>query len=269
MINVYDESFEKQLNEYLHNKYPVFLYSETDSTNKIAKQLAEQGAKEGTIVLAERQTAGRGRLGRSFFSPEGGIYMSVILRPSVLPQDFLFITVAAAVAVAEAVEEITQKTCKVKWVNDIYINDKKVCGILAEGAFDASGFKYAVLGVGVNLTVPKEGYPAEIIDRADALFGEKAVTADIRAKLISLITHNFFKFYKDIGKRQFVEDYRKRSYLDGQTVEFERDDTLHTAKVVEIDRNAALVVNEKGKIYTINAGDVSVRAVNGESDEER
>ena len=111
----------------------VFL-EETDSTNRVAKELARQGAKHGTAVLARRQSAGRGRMERRFFSPEGGLYLSVILRPDIPPEDLPLMTPMAATAVWRAVEKLTGICLGIKWVNDLYLGDKKVCGILCEGA---------------------------------------------------------------------------------------------------------------------------------------
>lgn len=254
-----------QITKLLRHDCSVILYDTVDSTNKAAKRLAEQGVPEGTLVIAERQSAGRGRLGRTFFSPDGGVYMSMVLRPSSDPQDALFITVAAAVAVAEAIEEISGRECRIKWVNDVYIEDKKVCGILTEGAFNAElcRLDYAILGLGVNLTVPSGGYPQEIADRADAVFGFKPVNSAQKSQLAALAADKFLDMYKNLADRRFVDSYRRRSYLDGLTVSFERDDKQHTAVVVGIDGDAGLIVNENGTVYTLRAGDVSVRPTQG------
>ena len=131
-----------------------------DSTNTLVKHLAEQGGREGMVVIAQHQTAGKGRLGRSFYSPKGtGLYLSILLRPKFSAQEALSITTAAAVAVAEAVDQVTGKEggeAKIKWVNDVYYRYRKVCGILTEASidFETGGLHYAVLGIGVNLTPP-------------------------------------------------------------------------------------------------------------------
>ena len=134
----------------------VFL-QETDSTNRVAKELARQGATHGTAVLAERQTAGRGRMERSFFSPEGGMYLSAILRPEIPPEDLLLMTPMAAAAVWKAVERLTGICLGIKWVNDLYLEGKKVCGILCERTGDA-----VIVGVGLNLKTPEGGFPPEL-----------------------------------------------------------------------------------------------------------
>ncbi|MBO4422670.1 MAG: biotin--[acetyl-CoA-carboxylase] ligase, partial [Clostridia bacterium] len=123
------------------------------STNDTAKQYAREGREEGTVVIAGAQTGGRGRLGRSFFSPEGGVYMSLILRPAF--DDYTIITPAAAAAVCRALERLGFG-CRIKWVNDIYLSDKKVCGILTEADVAAG---WAVLGIGINTVCPGDGAP--------------------------------------------------------------------------------------------------------------
>lgn len=269
VIYVCNEAFKERIEAHLKKDCRVMVYGEVDSTNRIIKQMASNGADEGTLVIASRQTSGRGRLGRTFFSPEGGLYMSLLLRPAIKPDNALFITVAAAVAVAEAIEEISGKTCMIKWVNDIYIDGKKVCGILTEGAFsaDVSRFEYAVLGLGINLVTPRHGFPSEISDRAAAVFGDTEIELEVKSRLAALIVDKFFDFYEEISQRRFVEEYRRRSYLDGLTVCFERDGEMRTAKVVGIDADAGLTVNENGSVYTLRAGDVSVKPIDGGKDD--
>ena len=133
------------------------LLEETDSTNRKAKELARQGAIHGSWVLAGRQTAGRGRLNRRFFSPEGGLYLSVVLRPDIPPEELALMTPMAATAVRTAVERLTGISLNIKWVNDLYLGDKKVCGILCEAAGTA-----VIVGIGLNLKAPEGGFPPDI-----------------------------------------------------------------------------------------------------------
>lgn len=141
------------------------------STNDYAKQLATEGKQEGTVVLADSQTAGKGRLGRRFFSPEhSGLYMSLILRPKAFQQDAGLLTACGAVAVHQAILELSGVCTDIKWVNDIYFKNKKLCGILAESQFTSSGsFDFVILGIGINLVPPKEGYAEEIRGTATSL----------------------------------------------------------------------------------------------------
>lgn len=218
----------------------ILYYDELDSTNLKAKELAKNGAQEGTTVVAGRQTDGRGRSGRSFFSPDGtGLYMTIILRPSFRPSDASLITTAAAVAVTKAVraekerhetgdvgseaeKEDLRKTrdCTddvwIKWVNDIYMGEKKVCGILTEASFlpDGSGFEYAVCGIGINLFTPKGGFPKDLKMIAGAL-DIKGLTAK---KLAEEICGNFFYYYENLTEKRFLPEYKGYMKLVGKRV---------------------------------------------------
>ena len=151
----------------------IQVFSELDSTNQYLKELAKEGAKAGTVIIANKQSAGRGRLGRSFFSPEGtGIYMSILLRPEMELQKSVRITSMAAVAVARAIERVSGIEAKIKWVNDIFLNGKKVCGILTESGINAitGTLEYAVLGIGINVGTIQ--FPEELKDIATSICNE-------------------------------------------------------------------------------------------------
>lgn len=150
-----------------------------DSTNAEALRRAVDGAPEGTVIVAEEQTAGRGRRGRSFFSPAGtGIYLSILVRPALAAERAHLLTCSAAVAVAEAIEACAGVDASIKWVNDVYCRGKKVAGILTEGSFDLEGgvLQHAVVGIGVNVRPPHAGFPAEIAERAGAVLPASDVT---------------------------------------------------------------------------------------------
>ena len=147
--------------------YTVTYVNETDSTNSALRRAADAGAPFGSVLVASRQTAGRGRTGRSFFSPaDTGVYLSVLLPPATDPAR---LTVTAAVAAKSALRRIFGVTVQVKWVNDLYLSGKKVAGILAECGEDPTGRRYAVLGLGVNLLPPRDGFPADLADKAGAV----------------------------------------------------------------------------------------------------
>ena len=150
-----------------------------DSTNAEALRRAVDGAPEGTVIVAEEQTAGRGRRGRSFFSPAGtGIYLSILVRPALAAERAHLLTCSAAVAVAEAIEACAGVDASIKWVNDVYCRGKKVAGILTEGSFDLEGgvLQHAVVGIGVNVRPPHAGFPAEIAERAGAVLPARDAT---------------------------------------------------------------------------------------------
>ena len=153
--------------EALTNKYGLDIIEKDSvtSTNTELIEMAKNGAKEGTVLIASEQTAGKGRTGKSFYSPEGsGVYLSILLRPDFKPEDALFLTTIAAVATAKAIESVSDKEAKIKWVNDVYLDNKKVCGILTESALssDMEKLDYAVVGIGINLCPPEGGFPDDI-----------------------------------------------------------------------------------------------------------
>lgn len=229
----------------------------TVSTNEDIKAVAGD-APEFTVAAARRQTGGKGRLGRGFFSPEGGLYFSVLLRPSFSAEACLKITTAAACAAAYAIEAVSGRKAEIKWVNDIYVSEKKVCGILTEGAFDAENgaLSFAVLGVGINAASPKGGFPEEIKDKAGALFSSASPPSLSLCALLNEFLKRFKEYYKNIGKMPHIEEYRRRNMLDGRRVTYERDGESFAGVVCGIGDNAELLVNEKGKTVALSSGEV-------------
>lgn len=238
----------------------IVFFEECASTNEEIKALAERGAAEFTVAVARSQSGGKGRQGRKFYSPEGGLYFSLLLRPTLSPADCLKITTAAAVSMCEAIETVVKKDCKIKWVNDIFINDKKVCGILTEGALDAEsgGLKYAVLGVGLNVSLPKGGFNSEIENTADSLFQSSAAPSLVYCALLDNFIKSFKTYYKDIENMPHLETYKKRSYLDGKTVTYIKNEKEHTATVLGVGNGGKLIVKEKGKEILLSSGEVRV-----------
>ena len=247
------------IKQFVQNECDILEYECLASTNDTAKELGIDGAKENTIVIAKSQTNGRGRLTRSFFSPEdSGIYMSILLRPEINKENIYLITPAAAVAVACAIDEICGKETKIKWVNDIFISDKKVCGILCESIFLNDSF-FSVLGIGINLYTPKNQFPEELKNIAGAVFKE-APEKDIREKLIAKIIDNFNSIYKRLENKNFVNCYREKSNLIGENISYQKDGNTINAKVLDIDDNAHLIVKtENNETITLYSGEVSVR----------
>jgi len=229
-------------------EYCIEQYDTVTSTNDLLKAKAKAGAPAGTVIVAARQTAGRGRMGRSFLSEDGGLYMSVLLRPMGAAVDALTITAHAAVAVALAVEKHTGKAAAIKWVNDIYQSGKKVCGILAEGQANADGLDYVVLGIGVNLQAPKGGFPAELRDIAGSLAAEVDKDAFLRDVL------------KNLSAEDMYAEYTKRDMLFGKTVTVLRGcEVVCTAVANGITEDFGLrIVTENGE-EVLHTGEVSIR----------
>ena len=235
----------------------VIELDETDSTNRVAKELAIKGAKEGTLVVAKRQSGGKGRLGRSFFSPEGGIYMSMILRPTIPAARALLITTCAAVAVARAMERVCDVTAGIKWVNDIFVNGKKVCGILAEAGLnpDSEIPEYVVLGIGIN--VKKQAVPEELKDIAGCL--EENGQTVLNEDLIAAIWEEFGTLYQNLSTAVFMEEYKQRSILMGREVTVLATVGDYRAVVTDIDKEGHLVIRHGDREEILSSGEVSVR----------
>lgn len=232
------------------------------STNTVLKELAEQGGREGMVVIAHRQTQGKGRLGRSFYSPRGGgLYMSILLRPAFPAEEALSITTAAAVAVARAIDEVTGDRALIKWVNDVYFHGRKVCGILTEASvdFETGGLQYAVLGMGTNLTPPEGGFPPEAAQVAGALFPENAPPG-ARTQLAAAILNHFFTYYKAMPQRTYMDEYRSRSLLTGMGINFMEGSTQREGTVLGIDSQARLLVKlPNGTQRCFGAGEVNIQ----------
>lgn len=240
--------------------FEITYFDEVTSTNDIIKEAARNGAKEWTVAIANSQSAGRGRMGKSFMSPRGtGIYMSILLRPTLDAENALLITTAAAVAVAKVIEAHTAKKASIKWVNDVFVDGKKVCGILTEGQLTDNGkFDYAILGIGINLTVPKGGF-MEIENIAGALFENCDYDKN---KIIDDILNCFAAYYEKITDKPHFEDYAKRDMLCGKVVNVIRaGEVLYSATVCGIDRDFSLVIEHDGKKENLATGEVSVKAI--------
>ncbi len=239
--------------------YRVRTLAECPSTNDEIRAAARDKAPGGLVVIADRQTAGRGRMRRAFFSPEGtGLYMSILLRPAVKATDSALITAAAAVAVAEALERLAGRSAQIKWVNDVFWDGKKVCGILTEGVVGADGrLESAVLGIGVNLAPPPGGFPEALQDIAGAVYPEKA-PEDARARLAALILEGFYG-YRNLEARAFLAGYRARSLVVGRRVAVTLGEERFTALARSIDDDCRLIVDTEKGTLMLCAGEVSIR----------
>lgn len=242
----------------LHTPIRLLIEDSVDSTNNLLRSMAEDGAAEGTVLLAREQTAGRGRLGHSFFSPKDtGVYMSILLRPTIPVTDALRITTAAAVAAAEAIEAVADVSAQIKWVNDIFCNDKKVCGILTEGKPAQDGrFQYVIVGIGINLHAPNSGFPAEIADIAGAVTDG----GDVQSRWIAACLDRFFAYYRNLQSGEILRRYRERSYLQGKVVRVLNSENVH-GEVIGIDDEFRLLVRTENGILSLDSGEVRVRQI--------
>lgn len=237
------------------------VYDSVDSTNLVLRTLANAGAAEGTVVIAAEQTGGRGRKGRSFYSPQGtGVYVSLLLKPKIAPDDATLITTTAAVAVCEAVEALSGEPAGIKWVNDVFLRGKKVCGILTEGSFDMESgqFEYAILGTGINVFEPDGGFPAEIREIAGSVLTSPA--PDAKNRVIAEYLNRFLPLYRKLGDAATNAEYRRRSFVLGKMVNVLAGDRATPARAIDVDDHCRLVVEfEDGHREALSSGEISVR----------
>ena len=250
------------IRRFLPENFPaeISVFDCVSSTNALLKQKAAQGAAEGTVVLARRQTEGKGRMGRPFYSPENtGLYLSLLLRPTISPEKSLYITTAAAAATAKAIETASGQPVAVKWVNDLFMNGKKCCGILTEASLDleSGGLEYAVLGIGVNLCPPERGFPAELEEIACGIFDKKPTEIEI-SRLAAAILTQFFHYYHALEKKEFLEEYRSRSLVTGKEITI-LSNSPEKGTALYIDEEFGLRVRTQTGEKTLRSGEVSVR----------
>lgn len=234
--------------------HPLVYEEATASTNDTCRRLAQQGAPEGTTVMARTQTAGRGRRGRNFLSPEGGVYLSLLLRPD--PDvDPGHITTMMAVAAARAIQRLCPAPVGIKWVNDLYLNGKKLGGILTEGTADAGGrLIYAVVGIGINV----KATPPEVRSIATSL-ADEGYTVD-RNRLIAALLGEWENLYTHNDPREIREESRRRSVVLGHTVTVLRGNETFTARAVYINEQGHLLVKTAdGETIELFSGEVSLQ----------
>ncbi len=249
---------EKTIRAHLDREIKIITVKETTSTNDELKKMAADGEKETVLFVADSQTAGRGRKGRSFFSPDGtGIYMSLLIHPDLSPDECTLITPLCAVAVAEAIEAVTEIKADIKWVNDIFVNRKKVAGILTEGAFTRGGTDYIIVGIGINLSPPEGGFPEEIRGIAGSLTEQ---STSLREKLIGEVVNRFMYHMGRIKSREFIPLYRERLFFLGEEITVISPDGSYRATAQDIDRECHLIVKtQDGKSESLSSGEISVR----------
>lgn len=236
---------------------PVYLYDMLESSNLTAKQLALQGAPHGTLVIASQQSAGRGRLGRRFESPAGsGVYFSVLLRPGICAPAAQAVTISAAVAMCRAIKALCGLELSIKWVNDLYYQGKKVCGILTEAGTDVESgqIEWLVVGIGLNLTT--DHWPPELAHIAGSLFPggpapvSRAAIAGAAARELLSLCPAF----------DCLEEYRSRCFVPGHWITVCTGTETYAARALSIDEDGRLVIQrENGRREALSHGEVSIR----------
>jgi BirA family biotin operon repressor/biotin-[acetyl-CoA-carboxylase] ligase len=256
-------------------KENIYCLKSLESTNLTAKQVAAGGNVDLALIISEEQTNGRGRMKRNFFSPaSSGIYMSLLIKPSFNMSKAILVTTAASIAVCRGINSVLGLDCKIKWVNDIYLDGRKIAGILTEGItdFESGQIEHIVIGIGINYSTPIESFPEDIKDIAGSLLNAESegknsissISSKSRNRLIGAIISELIELLSDLDDKLFLDEYRRRSVILGHKVTFssQTDGQFNNESGValDIDSNGGLIVLlEDGSKKIINTGEVSVR----------
>jgi BirA family biotin operon repressor/biotin-[acetyl-CoA-carboxylase] ligase len=248
------ENIREALGEELRG-LDIFTFDSCSSTNTLAKDYAVKSPGRDAVFIARRQTAGVGRLGRKFYSDEGGLYISFLLHPTLHPREAVKITALAAVALCRVIGELTGGEPRIKWVNDVYLGGKKAAGILTVGALNCEGSTaYSVCGIGVNLL--KRNFPPEIRDIATSVEAQTGVRADFCSFAARLI-QELISLLPRLSDSEIIDEYRRLSFLVGRTVTVAEGDKEYQAKVVGITDDYLLAVrNDEGCVCNLVGGEV-------------
>ena len=257
---------EERIRQYLKNdRLKLKVYSSITSTNTVLKAMAEKSAEAGLCLIAGEQTAGRGRLGRSFYSPpDSGLYMSLLLRPNLPAADATAVTACAAVAVAEAMESLAPLKAEIKWVNDVLVEGRKACGILTEASVNGESgqVNYLVVGIGINTRIPDGGFPGELGGIAGSAFGQQAIP-ELRTRLAAEVLNRLTGYTSHLQEKQWLEEYRRRSMVLGKRINIlSPGKEPEPATALDLTPDFALIVRtENGELRHLNSGEVSIRPV--------
>lgn len=242
--------------------YRLHYVDQIDSTNSALKSLARSGqAGAGYVLIAGSQSRGRGRLGRSFYSPpDTGLYLSFLVKAEKLASSLEESPALVAVAAARAIDKECKCSSSIKWVNDIYLNDKKILGILCEGIFlpEKKEPNFVVIGIGINVYQPKTGFPDDLIGRAGSAWQQEA-KADLRSRLLASILNFWDDYNKPEARPEALKVFRQKDYLQGKRAEVAVQGKAHLVDVLGIDDHFRLLVRgDNGKTLTLNQGEASL-----------
>ena len=238
----------------------VLVYEKIGSTNSQAAILAAQGAEEGTLISAETQTEGKGRLGRTWFSPPGvNLYLSVILRPRIEPNQATMLSLLAGVAVALAIRQQTHLMAQLKWPNDVLIGEKKVAGILADLAVDGQVIKYLILGIGLNVNMDASVLSPQLSETATSLKIESGLAVS-RLDMLQTLVNQFERWYtvfRDDGATPILKEYTRLSNTIGRHIKVVCADKVVEGEAVGLDSNGGLILRKLDRTsLTVLTGDV-------------
>jgi BirA family biotin operon repressor/biotin-[acetyl-CoA-carboxylase] ligase len=233
----------------------IILLDSVTSTNDYLKDLAKSGKTDTTVVIAETQTKGKGTHNRTFISRKGGVYLSILLTPE-NSSDITKITPLTAVCVSDSIEAVSDAKTQIKWVNDVYLNGKKVAGILCESFSNPETQKVSVIvGIGVNLFRPKDDFDTEIKDIATSVF--EAETQALKEDFIAILIDNFFKNFSEISSGKFIKKYKEKNLIIGKKVEFLHKNEPIIATAVGIDEDCHLIARLEDKtLVTLTSANI-------------
>ncbi|MCR4662887.1 MAG: biotin--[acetyl-CoA-carboxylase] ligase [Endomicrobiaceae bacterium] len=243
---------EQEIKQTLSDNYKNFdikIFDVLPSTNDFAKELVNSNNfTHGTAIVANSQTNGRGRFARNFFSPaDTGIYFSAILKKSLPIQDISLITIISAVAVCQAIKKLTNLEPKIKWINDIYLNNKKICGILVENVSDLTNLKSKGIVVGIGINLSTKNFPKDIENKA----GSVMYNGLSRNKLIATIINNLFDLSKDIYNINIIKEYKSLSLVLNKKITYTKNNKVYSATAIDINDTGNLIVRDDNNNITI------------------
>lgn len=240
----------------------IYYFPELKSTNIMAKEKAshkEEEINEGTVIISERQSAAKGRLGRNWFSPAGGIWLSIILYPQLSPSYIPRITLMTAVAVVKAIERCTQIKAQIKWPNDILINNKKVCGILTEMSAELDLINWVVIGIGINVDIKKQEFPEDIREKTTSL--KEVLGKEIsRVRLVQMFLKEFERYYELLKRREIssiLKEWKFYSHTLGKKIKINIGEQVITGEAIDVNEEGGLVLKkEDGELVELISGTI-------------
>lgn len=237
----------------------IIYLDEIDSTNNYAKMLAEENENEGTVVVAKKQKDGRGRHGRTWLSPEGGLYLSIILRPNLYSSGIQKITLLSAVAVAEVIEKVASIKCALKWPNDVWVNGKKICGILTEAKFENDKPRYVIVGIGINVNFEVENLNNDFLYPVTSIIGETGAETPLQilTERILLQFGNYYEKSIKNGYDEILQKWRGRSNTLGKKIKVITKEGEISGYCKDIDNDGMLLLQDnKNNIIKVMEGDI-------------
>ncbi len=262
MTNLNDLSGQKIKQNLLehYKNFDIKIFDTLSSTNDFAKDLINSNKfQNGTTIVANTQTKGRGRFARNFYSPANtGIYFSSILKISLPIQDVSLITLISAIAVCRSITKLTNLNPQIKWINDIYLNNKKICGILVENVSDNTNLKSKGIVVGIGININTKDFPKDIENKAGSIMYDDLS----RNKLIAEILNNLFDLSEDIYSKKIIEEYKSLSLVLNKKISYTKDDKVYTATAIDINDAGNLVVKDNNTNITIlESEEISIKII--------